>query len=174
MAQAMWPQIISKILPIMNFHSLVVTTLQSMIPTSLVTTPSGKSVMQHKPSVCQFFSDPHRNSTLWLDQIHTFSHYNKPSNHSFQYSEDGKLEPLTCLEYLTVLLVCSKELIWLTVVQIYRIKQNGIFIDYIPTHLIIEQTSNFNSKSPYWRQGQIQMRKETGSGLEALKRGQSK
>ena len=45
---------------------------------------------------------------------------------------------MTCLEDPVTLLVRSKELIWLAAIQIYGIKQNGVFIDYIPTCLITE------------------------------------
>jgi len=107
-------------------------------PYITVTTPSGKSEKQHKSSACRFFSDPHRDSTSRLDQIRAFSRYDEQSHHSFQYSEDGELEPLTHLEDPVTLLVCSKELIWLAAVQIYGIKRNGVFIDHIPTRLIME------------------------------------
>lgn len=107
-------------------------------PYITVTTLTGKSVTQHKSSVCRFFSDPHRDSTSRLDRIRAFSRYDEQSNHLFQYSEDGESEPLTRLEDPAALLVRSKELIWLAVVQIYGIKQNGVFIDYLPTRLITE------------------------------------
>lgn len=58
--------------------------------------------------------------------------------HVFGVEEGESSEPFTCVEDPAALLVRSKDLVWLAIVEIYDIKQGGKPVDRLPARLLTE------------------------------------
>ena len=110
-------------------------------PTTKITHPayiqvhssSGKIVEQHKSSVCRVYLEPLtiRDSRKHLERVRAHPrHDTKPNSMAGQVAITADTEEsLVCIEDPTALLVWSKDLIWLAVVQITDIKQSDVSVD---------------------------------------------
>jgi len=103
---------------------------------------SGKIVEQHKSSVCRVYSEPLTvcDSRKRLECVRAHPrHDTKPNATAGQVAITADIEEsLVCIEDLTALLVRSKDLIWLAVVQITDIKQSGVSVDCLTRRLLME------------------------------------
>jgi hypothetical protein len=106
-----------------------------------VNSQNGTPVQQHKSSVCRVYSQPLtiRDSQLRLERVRGFPRGpDSTSAGTFGVTPGDSPEPFCRVEDPAALLVRSKDLIWLAVVQIYGIKQGGISIARLPTRLVGE------------------------------------
>jgi len=98
----------------------------------------GGRTSQHKSLVLQIFSNNDPNSTDRLKHVQDFSHFNVVRR-GFGVGEiSDPYEPKINIEDPAATLVCSKNLIWLAVVQIVDILLNHIGIQTLPTCLLGE------------------------------------
>jgi hypothetical protein len=107
----------------------------------LVNSQNGISVQQHKSSVCRVYSQPLtiRDSQLRLERVRGFPRGpDSTSAETFGVTPGDSPEPFFRVEDPAALLVRSKDLIWLAVVEIYGIKQGGISLARLPTRLLGE------------------------------------
>jgi hypothetical protein len=106
-----------------------------------VNSQSGGSIQQHKSSVCRVYSQPLtvRDSQLRLERVRGFPRSRDSiSTGTFGVSPGDSPEPFCGVQDPAALLVRSKDLIWLAVVEIYGIKQSGISVARLPTRLLGE------------------------------------
>ena len=106
-----------------------------------VNSQSGGSVQQHKSSVCRVYSQPLtvRDSRLRLERVRGFPRGpDSTSAETFGVSPGDSPEPFFSVQDPGALLVRSKEMIWLAVVEIYGIKQSGNSVTRLPTRLLGE------------------------------------
>jgi hypothetical protein len=100
-----------------------------------------KSFQQHKSSVCHIYSRLLTVAELQtrLERIHAHPWYNEhPKLPTLGVEAGNSTEPVIEGYDPACLLFCSKELIWLAVVQILDIKQNGTKVKWLAAQLLSE------------------------------------
>lgn len=139
----------------------------------LVNTQNGISVQQHRSSVCRVYSQPLtiRDSKLRLERVRGFPRsLDSTSAVTFGVSPGDSPEPFFRVEDPAALLLRSKDLIWLAVVEIYGIKQGGISLARLLTKLWASPIFKSPSEPPVLHSEPPRMTTETGNGLARLRR----
>jgi hypothetical protein len=102
---------------------------------------SGSSVQQHKSSVCRVYLQPLtiQDSQLHLERVRGFPrNADSTTPGTIGVSPGDSPEPFFCVQDPAALLVHSKEMIWLAVVEIYGIKQSRISVARLLARLLGE------------------------------------
>jgi hypothetical protein len=98
----------------------------------------GGNTYQHKSSILRIFSDNNPNSMDHLKRVQDLSQFNDTSQGLAVGDISDPNEPRVHIEDPATTLVCSKNLIWLAVVQISDIHMDHTGIQSLPTHLLSE------------------------------------
>lgn len=108
----------------------------------LMNSSSGKEVQQHKSSVCRVYSEPLtvRDSHARLERVQGYPRNITASAPApaFGVESGSPSEPCISIQDPAALLVRSSEHIWLSVVEIYGIKQGSTILNRIPVRLLRE------------------------------------
>jgi hypothetical protein len=102
---------------------------------------SGKSVRQHKSTVCRILSEPHAvlESTDRLKRVRGYSRYQEAiKDIPLGNTDNDESNAVLQTQDPAAFLVRSKDLIWLAIGEIVTIKQQNTAVDVLPVRLLAE------------------------------------
>ena len=106
----------------------------------MVTTSSNKEIQQHKGAACHIFLEnlTVKEAQTHLERVRGYERHGPTISTSttFGSEECDSSEPLTDIQDPAIILVCAHKLIWLAVVEIYKIKKGGVLVDKIALRLL--------------------------------------
>ena len=97
---------------------------------------------QHKEAPCCILSEnlTVKEAQTRLERVCGYEHHGPTISTSttFGSKEGDSSEPLTDIQDPAIILVCVHKLIWLAVLEIYKIKKGGVLVDKIASRLLSE------------------------------------
>ena len=108
----------------------------------MVMTSSNKEIQQHKGAACCIFSEnlTIKEAQTRLEHVRSYERHGPTISTSttFGSKEGDSSKPLTDIQDPAIILVHTHKLIWLAVVEIYKIKKGGVLVDKIASRLLSE------------------------------------